>query len=172
MFLTGVYPTLFIFGPFPILHLGLVHFTSRPFNYSWQAMYFSTHLLLVQIRDPPPEGELFVFGSYMWGCRLERSATIEFLDSPPKQQSPTPLPLLHLALTTPSDDHTTNEASGGMAKGAESKANMTYQCPVFVNHRGRRDGERGELFRLLVHNHEVPPTRWAVRSISCTLRPF
>ena len=124
-----------------------------------------------QIRDPPPDGELFVFGCYMWGCRLERSATIEFHDSPPKH-SPTSLPLLHLVLTThtTTDEHMAgDQATGGGARGAESKTNI-YQCPVFANHNEQE--KKQELFRLMVHNPEVTPARWAVRSISCTLRPF
>lgn len=127
---------------------------------------------LSQIRDPPPEGELFVFGSYLWGCRIERSATIEFQDLPPKHNSLTSLPLLHLALTTPTtDDHTSTTTKGS----TESKASMTYHCPVYASHTQNKasNGHRQkELFHLLVHNPEVPPTRWAVRSISCTLRPF
>ena len=130
------------------------------------------HCVLIpppQIRDPPTEGELFVFGCYMWGCRIERSATIDIQDHPPKQ-SPTTLPLLHLALSTlPTNEQTTNDPG----KGAESKATTIYHCPVFVNHTGRHvGGNKKELFKLLVHNPEVPPSKWSLRTISCTLRPF
>lgn len=126
-------------------------------------------LISPQIRDPPPEGELFVLGCYMWGCRIERSATIDFQDHPPKQ-SPTSLPLLHLALST---QHTSEQTTNEPAKGVESKSTMTYQCPVFTNHIGKRvGGRKEELFKLLVHSPEVQLSKWALRSVSCTLRPF
>ena len=122
-----------------------------------------------QVRDPAPEGELFVYGCYVWGCRVERSTTIEFQDLPPKNHSPTALPLLHLVLTTPDNQTATEAAPGGVAKGAESKTDAPYHCPVFASHAR----ERGrEIFHVLVQNPEVPPSRWGLRSISCTLRPF
>ena len=133
-------------------------------------MYALSLSMFPQIRNPPPEGEIFVLGAYVWGCNLERMASAEFQDCSPKQ-SPTPLPLLHLALSTA---QACKQAANEPANGAEPKANVTYHCPAFVSHRSRRveGGTEREVFRLLVHNPEVPPLRWAIRSISCTLRPF
>ena len=130
---------------------------------------YSVYLRL-QIRDTPPEGEIFVFGAYLWGCNLERTAYIEFHDAPPRQQSAVPLPLLHFALAT---QKSSDSIPCGSAKGEKPKANMTYQCPGFSSHRARKNlGTQKELFQLIVLNSDVTPLKWAVRNISCTLRPF
>ena len=102
---------------------------------------------------------------------------MEFQDVSPKHQSCTPLPLLHLALST-----RLAEQTGRQGKGVEPKTNMTYWCPCFTTYRAREEGggrerdggrrEKAVAFRLLVHNQEVTPLKWATRNLACTLRPF
>lgn len=115
---------------------------------------------IVQIRDPPAEGELFIHGVYLWGAGFEKTATLELRDVLPKPPVPVPLPLLHLTIIAKP------EVSAGQQP--EAKGPYLYQCPVYVSNRGHSD----PLFTLNVSSNEVGPGKWAMRNLACTLRPF
>ena len=51
------------------------------------------------ICDPPPKGDLFIYGVHLWRCGCEKTANLELQDIPPKSQVPVSLPLLHLSVT-------------------------------------------------------------------------
>ena len=70
-----------------------------------------------QIRDPPPEGELFIYGVHLWGCGYEKTATLDLQDIPPKSQVPTPLPLLHLSVAPKTEQQLSSGQSGDSSKG-------------------------------------------------------
>ena len=128
-------------------------------------------LLNHQIRDLPPEGELFVYGVYLWGCGYEKSANLDLQDIPPKGHPPTPLPVIHLSLTTKSSPLPDQQAN---ILTSESKGPKIHHCPCFFSNSSRVRGEGSDsvLFTLTVSSNEVTPLRWTTRNLACTLRPF
>ena len=114
-----------------------------------------------KIRDPPPEGELFIYGVHLWGCGYERTANLELRDIPPKSQVPVSLPLLHLSVTPRAEQQSLSAPPG------ESKGTYIFQCLCFVSR-----GQNKSLFTIAVSNTNVTPQKWATRNLSCTLRPF
>ena len=136
---------------------------SRHLNY-----YFLS--LSAKIRDPPPEGELFIYGVHLWGCGFEKTATLELQDIPPKSPVPTSLPLIHLSLIPRTDPVVTVHP-------AEAKTPVQFYCPCFVSGCSRseqKDGGRESraLFHMEISANEVPPGKWAMRNLFCTLWPF
>ena len=117
-----------------------------------------------KIRDPPPEGELFIYGVHLWGCGYEKMANLELQDIPPKSQVPVSLPLLHLSVTPRAEQQSLSAPPG------ESKGPYIFQCPCFVSSNTR--GQNKTLFTIAVSSTDVTPQKWATRNLSCTLRPF
>lgn len=137
-------------------------------------------ILFMQIRDPPPEGELFVYGAYMWGCGFEKSTNTEFQDIPPRQV-PVSLPVLHLSasvLRNPVTDQSSQLGPTSM----EHKGPLTFHCPCFTSHgqRGYNGAHASDvdtgceaLFTVSLVNSDVAAiAKWATRNFACTLRPF
>ncbi len=120
----------------------------------------------MQIRDPPPEGELFVYGVHLWGCGYEKMASLDLQDTPPKGHPPTPLPVLHVFLTTKTQPPQPEQQVNTLA--IENKGPKTYHCPCFVSHAARTD----TVFALTVNSSDVTPFKWTTRNLACTLRPF
>ena len=127
----------------------------------------------MQVRDPPPEGELFIYGTYIWGCGFEKSTNIDFEDIPPKQ-IPVPLPVLHLSVViqrSPATDQTSQSGNFAM----EQKGPYILHSPCFCSNNARFSGSdvgKKKLFSIAFSNSEVTPAKWATRNIACTLRPF
>jgi hypothetical protein len=144
---------------------------------------FHFSIVLIQIRDPPPEGEIFVYGAYIWGCGYEKSTNTDFQDIPPKQV-PVLLPVLHISASvvrSPNIEQTTQPN----ALTVEVKGPQTYHCPCFVSNGiwngGRReDREEGVvessgqvLFTVsLVNSDATAIAKWTTKNLVCTLRPF
>lgn len=134
----------------------------------------------LQIRDPPPEGEVFVYGTYIWGCGYEKSTNTDFQDIPPKQV-PVLLPVLHLSASvvrSPSIEQFSQTAPLSV----EVKGPQTFHCPCFVSNstwsndrkeEGEGSRERQVLFSVnLVNNDASTAAKWTTRNLACTLRPF
>ena len=134
--------------------------------YGIQYVYIFVPLDPFQIRDPPPEGELFIYGVHLWGCGYEKTATLDLQDIPPKSQVPTPLPLLHLSVAPKTEQQLSSGQSGDSSKGP-----FIFQCPCFVSHTTRTQNG-GPLFTIEVSSSDVTPQKWATRNLACTLRPF
>ena len=49
-----------------------------------------------------------------------------------------------------------------------TKSNETYQCPVFAS----RIAPREPIFEIDLRHENIPATRWALRGLSATVRPF
>ncbi|KAI8520697.1 hypothetical protein Bbelb_004510 [Branchiostoma belcheri] len=106
------------------------------------------------LRDPPNEG-MFVFGLYLWGCTWEKT-TSELLDTPPKS-GPSTLPVIHVTCV-PQSDKLTDPV----------KAAETYQCPCYIS----RTNCREPVLTLDVRHDGITATRWSLRGLAGTLRPF
>ncbi|XP_071818739.1 dynein axonemal heavy chain 5-like isoform X4 [Apostichopus japonicus] len=108
------------------------------------------------VRDPPSEG-MFVYGVYLWGCTWEKT-TGELQDAPPKS-GPTPLPIIHITCTTNSDK---------VVVGEQTKTNDTFYCPVYQN----RITPSEPVFFMDVRHESVSVSKWALRGLAATVRPF
>ncbi|XP_066278010.1 uncharacterized protein [Branchiostoma lanceolatum] len=106
------------------------------------------------LRDPPTEG-MFVFGMYLWGCTWEKT-TSELLDTPPKS-GPSALPVIHITCV-PQSDKLTDPV----------KAAETYQCPCYIS----RTNCKEPVLTLDVRHDGITATRWSLRGLAGTLRPF
>ena len=131
---------------------------------------------LFQIRDPPPEGELFVYGAYLWGCGYEKATNLDLQDINPKTHVPTILPVLHLSVVPrhnamATTDHQTQAGAAAASAAGEYKGPHVHHCPCFASN-GSRNTVREVLFSLTVTNSDVTPSKWATRNLVCTLRPF
>ncbi|XP_070190368.1 uncharacterized protein [Littorina saxatilis] len=108
------------------------------------------------LRDPPQEG-MFVFGIYVWGCTWEKT-TGELQDSPPRTGCAA-LPVVHLTCWPASDKPTGQDST---------RASETYQCPVYHS----RIAPREVVMEMDVRREGIPATRWALRGLSATIRPY
>ncbi|CAK8694917.1 unnamed protein product [Clavelina lepadiformis] len=109
------------------------------------------------LRDPPSEG-FFLHGVYLWGCTWDKTSG-EMLDVPPKH-GPASLPVIHVTFTTETAKYGT---------GSEvSKPIDYYSCPVFVTCTSTRD----PVLELDVYRESVPSSRWALRGLTATIRPY
>ncbi|XP_023932050.1 dynein heavy chain 8, axonemal-like [Lingula anatina] len=108
------------------------------------------------LRDPPQEG-MFVFGLYMWGCAWEKT-TGELLDLPPKHGC-TPLPVVHITCWPQSEKPNIQDPT---------RAAETYACPLFHS----RTAPRDPIMEIDVRRENIPATRWALRGLSATIRPY
>ena len=144
-----------------------------------------------QIRDPPPDGEMFVYGAYVWACAYERSTNGDFQEIPPKQV-PVPLPVLHLTASI-LKSNVYEPPSQTATFTTEQKGPYAYHCPCFFSNAVRhamalKDSDKGRgsgphqarnrelnqdiLFTVTMTNSEMNPAKWSTRNVACTLRPF
>lgn len=108
------------------------------------------------LREPPLDG-MFVYGIYLWGCAWEKT-TGDLLDAPPKS-GPTPLPVVHIVALPQTEKASINDPV---------RAAVSYSCPCYSS----RICAREPVMLLDVDNKDVPSTRWPLRGLSSTLRPF
>ncbi|XP_028415382.1 dynein heavy chain 8, axonemal-like isoform X2 [Dendronephthya gigantea] len=108
------------------------------------------------LREPPLEG-IFVYGLYMWGCAWEKT-TGDLMDAAPRH-GPTPLPVIHLTVVPQSEKHTLHDPQ---------KAAVSYSCPCYPS----RICSREPVLQLDIDNKDVSASRWALRGLCATLRPF
>ena len=112
--------------------------------------------LRFQLREPPLDG-MFVYGIYLWGCAWEKT-TGDLLDAPPKS-GPTPLPVVHIIALPQTEKAALNDPV---------RAAVSYSCPCYSS----RICAREPVMLLDVDNKDIPSTRWPLRGLSSTLRPF
>ena len=110
----------------------------------------------LQLRDPPQEG-MFIHGVYIWGCAWEKT-TGELVDAPPKHTCVN-LPVIHITCWPQSEKPILQDP----VRSAE-----WYSCPVYQS----RLCAREPVFELDVGHVNIPATRWALRGLSATIRPF
>ncbi|XP_068697910.1 dynein axonemal heavy chain 8-like [Montipora foliosa] len=108
------------------------------------------------LREPPLDG-MFVYGIYLWGCAWEKT-TGDLLDAPPKS-GPTPLPVVHIVALPQIEKASINDPV---------RAAVSYSCPCYSS----RICMREPVMLIDVDNKDVPSTRWPLRGLSSTLRPF
>lgn len=108
------------------------------------------------MRDPPSEG-MFVYGIYIWGCTWEKT-TGELQDAPPRQ-GPTPLPIIHITCANPGER---------AVVGDQPRTNDTFYCPVYQN----RLVPSEPVFHMDVKHESVSVSKWALRGLAATIRPF
>ncbi len=110
------------------------------------------------MRDPPKEG-IFVYGLYLWGCHWEK-ATNELMDQPVKSKDGyMSMPVIHLTCWPESEKPLLNDPS---------KAQDLYKCPVFANRKERNES----ILEIDLYHSGVPPQKWAMRGVCCTLKPY
>ena len=108
------------------------------------------------MRDPPQEG-MFIYGIYIWGCTWEKT-TGELQDTPPRH-GPTPLPIVHIMCMPQSEKPALNDPQ---------KAVETFNCPVYPTRVSARD----PVFTMDVRHDNVSATKWALRGMAATIRPY
>lgn len=114
--------------------------------------YFST----LQLRDPPQEG-MFVWGIYLWGCAWEKT-TGELQDLPPRSGCAA-LPVVHITCWPINDKPALLDST---------RASETYQCPVYHSRLTRQE----VVLEMDVRREGVPSSRWALRGLAATIRPY
>ncbi|XP_033113255.1 dynein heavy chain 5, axonemal-like isoform X2 [Anneissia japonica] len=107
------------------------------------------------VRDPPQEG-MFVYGIYIWGCTWEKT-TGELQDLAPRH-GPTPLPIIHIICIPASEKQIVTEPT----------RYETFSCPVYPT----RVSPREPVFLMDVRHDSIPPSRWSLRGLAATIRPF
>ena len=122
--------------------------------------YIGNSLLLSQIRDPPQEG-MFLYGVHLWGSHFEKTVNLDLHDSPPKSITPSSLPVVHLTVRMCPPPV--------VSQGSETKPPYTYYCPCYQT---RGSCDELPLFHLRINSSDVQATKWSLRNLSCTLRPF
>ena len=102
---------------------------------------------------------MFVYGLYLWGCHWEKS-TSELVDQPVKLKEGTmPLPVIHLTCWLESEKPLLNDTT---------KAQDLYKCPVYPN-RSERDQS---VFDIDLMHAGIPASKWAMRGVCATLKPY
>ncbi|XP_041462850.1 dynein heavy chain 8, axonemal-like [Lytechinus variegatus] len=107
------------------------------------------------VRDPPQEG-MFVYGVYVWGCSWEKT-TGELQDSPPRHGA-TLLPIIHITTMPYSEKPAYNE----------QRTSEMYLCPVYPT----RICARSPVFLLDVKHDNISASKWALRGLAATIRPY
>ncbi|XP_071504103.1 dynein axonemal heavy chain 5-like [Diadema antillarum] len=107
------------------------------------------------VRDPPQEG-MFVYGVYVWGCSWEKT-TGELQDCPPRHGA-TLLPIIHITCLPYSEKPAYNE----------QRTSEMYLCPVYPN----RVCARNPIFLMDVRHDNISASKWALRGLAATIRPY
>lgn len=118
--------------------------------------FHSSFFTSSQLREPAPEG-VFIYGVYVWGCSWEKT-TGELQDAPPKS-GPSLLPVIHVTAVPYSEKASLTDPQ---------KSQFSYECPCYSS----RISNRQQVFSVDIEHKDVPSTKWPLRGISCTLRPF
>ncbi|XP_059166583.1 dynein axonemal heavy chain 8-like [Physella acuta] len=108
------------------------------------------------LRDPPQEG-MFVWGIYLWGCAWEKT-TGELQDLPPRSGCAA-LPVVHITCWPINDKPALLDST---------RASETYQCPVYHSRLTRQE----VVLEMDVRREGVPSSRWALRGLAATIRPY
>ena len=96
---------------------------------------------------------------YLWGCHFEKS-TSELIDSTPKNKEVCiSLPVIHLTCWPESEKPFVNDPN---------KVQDLYACPVYMA-RNKRDET---VFHIDMWHSGVAPSKWAMRGVCCTLKPY
>lgn len=109
------------------------------------------------IQQPAQQG-MYIYGIYIWGCAWEKTTT-ELMDSPPKSPGYATIPVVQLYCIPANEKPTVLDPT---------KAYETYQCPVYPS----RIAPRDPILEMDVRRENIPATRWALRGLSATLRPY
>jgi dynein heavy chain len=110
------------------------------------------------LRDPPKDG-IFVYGLHLWGCHFEKS-TSELIDQSSKnKETCISLPVIHLTCWPESEKPFLNDVN---------KSIDLYACPVYLS-RNQRDET---VFHIDMIHAGIPATRWAMRGVCATLKPY
>ena len=117
---------------------------------------------MLQIRDPPQEG-MFLYGMYLWGTHFEKSTSLDLSDTPPRSVCPSGLPIVHLTIRDPSFLPLNNTTS-------ETKPPFTYYAPCYFSR--NQCHQTPPLFYVKTISNDVNATKWSLRNMFCTLRPF
>lgn len=107
-----------------------------------------------------------MFGIYLWGCAWDK-ATGELQDTPPKgtgaqaasPMSCTALPVVHLTCWPQSEKPLLQDSQ---------RATEVYSCPVYQS----RIAPRDTIFELDLWHTGIPASKWALRSLSATVRQY
>ncbi|CAL1527205.1 unnamed protein product [Lymnaea stagnalis] len=108
------------------------------------------------LRDPPQEG-MFVWGIHLWGCAWEKT-TGELQDLPPRSGCAS-LPVVHVTCWPVNEKPCMLDST---------KASETYQCPVYHSRLARQE----VILELDVRREGIPASRWALRGLAATVRPY
>ena len=100
---------------------------------------------------------MFLFGIYIWGCAWEKT-TSELIDQPSKS-AVTSLPVIHLTCWPANEKPLLQDPI---------KAAETYACPVYNS----RFATGESILEIDLSHSGVPATKWALRGLSATVRPF
>ena len=100
---------------------------------------------------------MFVYGIYIWGCAWEKT-TGELQDAPPRSGYAT-LPVVHLTCWPQHEKPLLQDGN---------RATETYQCPVYPS----RISTREPIMEMDVRREGIAATRWALRGLSATIRPY
>ena len=100
---------------------------------------------------------MFLFGIYLWGCAWEKTNG-ELVDQPAKSTC-TSMPVIHLTCWPGSDKPLLQDAT---------RAAELYACPVYHS----RHATQQPILDLDLHHVGIPSTRWSLRGLSATVRPY
>jgi len=108
------------------------------------------------LREPSPDG-MFIHGLYLWGCGWEKT-TGELQDAPPKS-GPSLLPVVHVTAIPYSEKVSLVDPQ---------KSQFSYECPCYSS----RTSFSQPILHVDIEHKDVLSTKWPLRGICCTLRPF
>lgn len=100
---------------------------------------------------------MFIFGIYLWGCAWEKTNG-ELLDQPPRSTCAS-MPVIHITTWPQSEKPLLQDAT---------RASELYACPVYHT----RSAPRESVLELDLYHVGVPSTRWALRGLTATIRPY
>ncbi|XP_074662754.1 uncharacterized protein LOC141915202 [Tubulanus polymorphus] len=108
------------------------------------------------LRDPPPEG-MFIYGIYIWGCSWDK--TSGELQDAPSRHTCTTLPVIHVTCWPTSEKPGSQDIL---------RVSETYTCPVFPT----RNNTNDVIMEVDLRHDGIPATRWSLRGLSATCRPY
>jgi dynein heavy chain, axonemal len=102
---------------------------------------------------------MFIYGLYLWGCHWEKGSS-ELVDVPTKSKEAfTNLPVIHLTCWSESDKPLLNDPN---------KAPYLYKCPAYMT----RNQRNQSILDIDLINSNNLPSKWSMRGVCCTLKPF
>ena len=139
----------------------LIFLFIQSFQYNNEVCTIPVLFLPTQIRDPPQDG-LFIYGLYLWGTHFEKSTNLDLADTSPRSTNPSPLPIVHLTIRS---------SSAGLVSNTTTENKPPYVCysPCYLTRSHRK---QPSLFHVKVISNDTGATKWSLRNMFCTLRPF